>query len=242
MEPPKPEKKQYGCMAIIWRVVFAIAIIALVDYLSAWIFRMIIPYDNLTTTLIPFQNGYLARTDAFLTTEFNVIEFSTNPGPAGRFLSLCIFVVVASFFIGLILAFIPFLKSLLDYYWYVVSACFLLLMIKVTFYPSLMTVFDRDNRIMTIHKPEWIFFGTKSQTSFDQISGFTYQVHRTSGVDHYEDLEYADILAITVKGDSLVIGENQVGVYENGVTRGVIDKENDEAAEAVKALTKLIGK
>lgn len=243
MESPQPEKKkQYGCMELITRVVLGIGIIILIDYISAWIFKKTVPYDDITTALVPFQNNYLAFTDAFVTDEFGVSEFSYDPGPATRFFGLFIFVLVGSFVLALLLYIPKITRDLLDYYWYFVLFCLALAMIHSTFYPSTMTVFDRERKMMVIHKTEWMFFGKKTEFSFDQIDSITYEIHRSDGNDHYTDVEYSDLFAIMKDGNRVFIGESQIGEHKATEDPVIFKGSIKESKDAVAALTKLIGK
>lgn len=244
MEAPHPEnkKEQYGCMDIIIRVVAGISIIILIDYISAWIFRKAVPHDEITSALIPFQNNYIAATNAFVTDEFGVSEFSYDPGPATRFFSVFLLVLIGSFILALFLYIPKFTRHLLDYYWYFVLFCFAIAMIQATFYPSQMTVFDRERKMMVIHKPQWIFFGGKTEIPFDQIKNFTYEIHRSDGNDHHWDVEYSDLFAITLNGDRIFIGENQIGEHKATEDPVIFKGSIKQSEDAVASLARLIQK
>jgi hypothetical protein len=124
----------------------------------------------------------------------------------------------------------------------VIALCLFVLMIDAMFFPPVMTVFDRERNVMIVHRPEWIIFGTRTEIPFEQISGFSYKIENTDGVDAYEDAQYADLFANTSQG-AIFIGENQVGTSPETVeTVSITGVRQREIDNAVKALQLLIGK
>jgi hypothetical protein len=254
MESPKQEPEETmsakstkggGCTSFLVRAGIGLAIIFLVDYLVALIFESAWPHDTVTSALIPFQNHYLATTDAFVTNEGLISEFTNDPGATARFLGLVIIPFVAMLLLSVVLYLIPFTNKLLPY---IVPAFFVslfVLMIYCMFFPPVMTVFDRERKVMIVHRPEWMFFGTKTEIPFEQISGFTYEIETTDGNNHYEDVQYADLFATTTNG-KVFIGANQVGAHtsthDEPQNIPIFKETRQEIERTVEALQLLIGK
>jgi hypothetical protein len=243
MESPKPAvKKQYGCTEILVRLAIGVAIILAIDYAVTFTFHWIYPPNEITKDLIPLQNGYLARTDAFVTSEGMASQFNDDPGATTRFLSLCIIPVVGIFLLSVVLYLIPFTRKLLDYMGHAILFCFAVLMFDSLFIPPTMTVFDRMRNVMVIHRPEWIFFGTETEIPFEKISGFSYEIVGDPGLDVRDDIGYAHVYAETTDG-KIFIGEDQMSMYAQDSEAIPVPREKRLGVEAaVRALHKLIGK
>lgn len=238
----KSDNKQYGCTELIIRVVIAIIAVLVIDYGVALIFHRAYPHDEMTTALKPFQNNYLAQTSAFITSEGQTSEFTDDPSPTSRFWGLAIVIMVGVFMLFAILYAIPFTRKAINYTWHGLFLALFVWMVDAMFFPPVMTVFDRDNKVMIIHQPSMFFFGTKTEVPFEQISGFTYEPHFIDGFDHYDDVLYADLFANTNDG-KVFIGDNQIGVHSQiDAEAPLSDERQAEIDGALKALHQLIGK
>jgi hypothetical protein len=244
MITPKAEprkKEQNGCVFLLIRLGIGIAVIFVIDYVVSYAFQSAYPHDSTTTALIPFQNHYLTTTDAFVTSEALTSEFTGDVGITARFLALVIIPFIAILLLTVVLYIIPFTKKLTDYAWHALLFSFFMLMMYTMFFPPVMTVFDRERKVMVVSKAEWWFFSTKTEIPFDQISGFSYKVHVDDGTTH-EDVQYADLFAATSSGE-VFIGENQIASYvETADTIPVTRARRREIEAAMQALRVLIGK
>ena len=113
------KKKGRGCTYLLVILTLTVAAIFLSEFLISFLFSKVFPRDVLTETFIPFQNHYLAFTDAYLTSEGMTSSFSNDLSASGRFLGFCLVPIFCLFFVSLILAFIPFTKKYLGsiIYW-----------------------------------------------------------------------------------------------------------------------------
>ncbi len=228
-------------MDIIARVAAVVISVLAIDYLVTWIFTMRYPHDEITSALIPFQNHYLATTDAFLASEGVVTEFSIDPGVTTRFLSMSILPCVGLFVLGIIVAFVPFFMKLLNYFWYAIGVALLAVMIQSMFLPPVKTVFDRERKVMVVQHRDWGFLQTAKEVPFEQITGFTYEIERTNSNHVHEDIAYADLYATTAAG-KIFIGENQLAQYSEANTYSPSAAMVREIESTTRALTRLIGK
>lgn len=248
MEPPKEpadtkdQKKKSGCTPFLIRLAIGIAIVFALDFLISWIFRSSYPSDQITAALVPFQNGYLAPTDAYITAEGATSEFTTDIGAAGRFLGLCVIPFVGILILSAILYAIPPTRKLIDYTVHAMIVAWLILLVDAMFVPPIKTVFDRERKVMIIHKSEWMISGTTVEIPFSQVSDVGYEIHESSGMGHYDDVDYADIYVKTPTGKT-VIGENQVGAHASTADKVPIAKERQqEIDQAIAAILAILGK
>jgi hypothetical protein len=242
-EKSKTAKDQGGCSFWLIRLGIGLGIVLLTDYLLGFIFNATYPHDSATTVLIPFQNHYLASTDAYITSEGMISEFTDDPGATARFIGLCIIPFVGAFLLSVVLYLIPFTREVvLPYLPHAFIFSLLMLMVYSLFYPPVMTVFDRGRKVMIIHRPAWMFFGTKTEIPFDQISSISYEYLDTDGNDHYEAVQYANLFANTASG-KIFIGDNQVGAHaESNEKVPILRVRKRETEAAVEALQLIIGK
>jgi hypothetical protein len=244
MESPqeiKKSKNNRGCTFLLIRVGIGVAGIFLLDYITSLAFQSAYPADAITTDLVPFQNHYLAKTDAFVTSEGMSTEFSDDPGAAARFLGLCILPFIGTMVLATILYIVPFTRKLVDYTWHIMTFAFVLLMIFAMFFPPVMTTFDRERKVMIVHRNSWMLNPTKTEIPFDQITSFTSEIDEVHSDSHVE-IDYADLYANTTSYGKVFIGENQVGSHATTSEDVMLDKDRKmETEKALKALRSLVG-
>ena len=239
-EQTKTNNDGKGYMHLLARGGIGVAIILLADFLTTWIFNATYSHDETTAALIPFQNSYLARTDAFITSEGVITEFTTDPGPTARFVAGCITPFISIMVLAGILYLIPFTRKLVDFTWQAIVFSLFILMLDSLFSPPVMTVFDRENKVMIVYRPQWIFFGSKTRIPFDQISGFTFEIEEADSDTNFDDVQYADLFATTSSG-KVFIGENQVGAHPETTEKvPIVQARRVEIERALDTLKRLI--
>ncbi|HZY82237.1 MAG TPA: hypothetical protein VFE50_22080 [Cyclobacteriaceae bacterium] len=243
MESPKPAAKDKGgCAPLLIRVAIGVAVILAIDYGVTKFFESKYPHDIYTNPLIPFENYYLAPTDAFLASEGVTSEFTDDVGVTARFFVLMILPTACMVIIAIVLFIIPFTKKLLDYFWYAFGAVAILILIQSFFIPPVLTIFDRDKKVMTVYKHEWMMVASKTEIPFEKISDFTSETHFVSGFGHYDDIRYVDLFAI-VDGERIFIADNQVGSGRSLDENAPLLKwQQQELDAAILALKIMIGK
>lgn len=212
-----------------------------------WLMRMgfhvLYPPTAITKNLIPFQNNYLALTDAFLTIEMGSSEFTDDPGPVSRLVFSGGLVVAATILLLIVMAIVPFLRSLAKHVgnWFVLPLLLLALLHSACL-PPRKTVINNEARQLELTDFSWGFIPQTTNYPFTSVRSFSYELKEVFTHDHNYTI-YARLLA-DVDGQQLLIGENEVGYHEGAQE----DHENwhlpterkqeiDNAIEALYSLT-----
>ena len=148
--PQKPEaKKTMGCASGLLRLAAIVLGLFVFEYVLSRTFHAINPADELTRTFIPYQNNYLAFTDAFITSEGMTSEFSDDTSATVRFLGNFILAFIGMIVITVALYIIPHTRKLMDYLWYglYLPVVFVVLIYSFFFPQSRTVLASRSNTV-----------------------------------------------------------------------------------------------
>ncbi|NOT77318.1 MAG: hypothetical protein HOP08_20540 [Cyclobacteriaceae bacterium] len=245
MEIPLVEeekKKDSGCLLMLGKITLIIAGLFVLEYFVQWSFHREYPANELTKTFLPFQNNYLAFTDAFITSEGMTSAFSDDLSATGRLLGNGVLVIGVLAILSVIIFVIPFTKKYVDniLYWLYIPV-FTVTLIYSQFFPPVKTVFDSEHKKMLVTTYSWMFIENTIEIPYDSISDFYYSLE---DVNSYSDSEHAELAAIfAASGDQKIfIGENQTGTHApTDSTWRIKARRQPQAKLLIESLKKITG-
>ncbi|MBL7870412.1 MAG: hypothetical protein JNM78_02285 [Cyclobacteriaceae bacterium] len=173
------------------RVGTAVALLLFINFFLPFTFHVLYPTDSLTRPLIPFQNHYLAFTDAFITSDDLIIHTTPDATILTRFFSYGVLALLGVGVFMLVLVIIPITRKVLPRLsFFFILAAGLCVFIFCAFMPSIKTVFDKEGKKMVVTTYRYYIIPYSTEISFESIHSFDYRI---KDYTKYSTLQHAEV-------------------------------------------------
>lgn len=216
------------------RVGSAAALLLFINFSLTFTFHVLYPSDSLTHLLIPFQNHYLAFTDAFITSDDLIINTTADATILNRFFSYGVLVLLGVGILMLVLAIIPITRKVLPRLgFFLMLVVSLLVFIFCAFMPSTKTVFDKKGKKMVVTTFQYLIPVTQ-EFPFESIDGFDFSY---KDFTKYSSIQHAEVVWVytNVANQKILLGGNRIGTHAPHETKW-IDPEKTKSNESMQSM------
>lgn len=217
------------------RVGSVVALLLFINFSLTFTFHILYPSDSLTHPLIPFQNHYLAFTDAFITSDDLIINTTADATILNRFFSYGVLVLLGVGALTLVLAIIPITRKALPRFgFFIMLAASLLVFIFCAFMPSTKTVFDKEGKKMVVTTFQYYLIPVTQEFPFESVDGFDFSY---KDFTTYSTVQHAEVvwLYANVANQKILLGGNRIGTHAPHETKW-IEPEKTNSHESLQSL------